>query len=122
MGLTYAEITLSNPRDPQLEALTVLALADTGAMMLCIPPRVADRLQLESEDVRRVVLANGASVTVPYAGPVQVRFGDRFCFVGAYVLGEEVVLGAVPMEDMDLVVSPLTRTVEINPHPNVHMI
>jgi hypothetical protein len=39
--------------------------------------------------------------------------------VGAFVMGDEVVLGAVPMEDMDLVVSPLTREVTVNPkHPD----
>jgi hypothetical protein len=35
------------------------------------------------------------------------------------VLGDEVLLGAVPMEDMDLVVLPATRRVAVNPlHPN----
>jgi len=39
--------------------------------------------------------------------------------VGAVVLGDEVLLGAVPMEDMDLVVVPQTREVKINPeNPN----
>jgi hypothetical protein len=35
-------------------------------------------------------------------------------------LGDEVLLGAVPMEDMDVIVSPATRTVEVNPQsPNI---
>lgn len=122
MGLTYTEIELSNPRAPELPPLSVRALADTGAMMLCVPTGVADRLDLEVAEIRRITLANGTTVSVPYAGPIRVRFGDRFCFVGAYVRGNEVVLGAVPMEDMDLVVSPFSRTVEYNPQPCTRMI
>ena len=52
---------------------------------------------------------------VPYVGPVRVRFGDRTCFVGALVMGNEVLLGAVPMEDMDLVVNPKLGRVTANP-------
>ena len=41
------------------------------------------------------------------------------CYVGAIVLGDEVLLGAIPMEDMDLVVLPLERRVAVNPlNPN----
>ncbi len=35
-----------------------------------------------------------------------MAFGDRLCFVGALVMGDDVLLGAVPMEDMDLTVHP----------------
>ena len=115
MGLSYAEIELSNPCQPALTPVRTSALADTGAMMLCIPHRVAAELELEKADDRPVTLADGRRVSVPYVGPIQVRFGKRFCFVGAFVMGDEVVLGAVPMEDMDLVVSPLTRAVTVNP-------
>jgi hypothetical protein len=41
-------------------------------------------------------------------------------FAGALVLGNQVLLGAIPMEDMDLVVIPSTRTLAVNPgSPNV---
>lgn len=115
MGLAYAEIDLVNPRRPEMGRVRAQALADTGAMMLCIPSSMASRLQLEVADHRPVTLADGRHVSVPYVGPVQVQFAGRACFVGALVMGDEVVLGAVPMEDMDLVVSPLTRTVTVNP-------
>jgi hypothetical protein len=50
---------------------------------------------------------------------LRVRFENRECYVGAVVLGNEVLLGAVPMEDMDLVVVPSLRRVMTNPeHPN----
>ena len=55
-----------------------------------------------------------------YVGPIELRFDNRGCFTGALVLGDEILLGAVPMEDMDLVVSPATRSVMVNPaSPNV---
>ena len=39
---------------------------------------------------------------------------------GALVMGDEVLLGAIPMEDMDLVIIPKTRTLAVNPEsPNI---
>ena len=36
------------------------------------------------------------------------------------MLGDEVLLGAIPMEEMDLVVNPRDRTVDVNPDsPNI---
>lgn len=115
MGLAYAEIELSNPRRTDIEPVRAVGLADTGAMMLCIPRRLAMQLDLETADQRPVTLADGRRVVVPYVGPIRVAFQKRACFVGALVMGDEVVLGAVPMEDMDLVVSPFTRSVTVNP-------
>jgi clan AA aspartic protease len=120
VGHAYAEIELSNPRQPQLKPLRVRALADTGAMMLCVPEHVALQLGLETEFEREVSLADGRRQKVPYVGPVRVTFDGRTCFVGALVLGDEVVLGVVPMEDMDLVLSPSRRSVTVNPDsPNL---
>ena len=115
MGHVFAEIELSNPREPDLLPVTAKALADTGALMLCVPEHIALQLKLETEAMREVSVADGRRKNVPYVGPVRVNFGKRFCYVGALVLGDEVLLGAVPMEDMDLVVSPSRK--EITPDP-----
>jgi clan AA aspartic protease len=115
MGHVFAEIELSNPREQDLLPVKAKALADTGALMLCIPEHIALQLKLETESMREVSVADGRSKNVPYVGPVRVSFGKRFCYVGALVLGDEVLLGAVPMEDMDLVISPSRR--EITPDP-----
>ena len=120
MGHVFAEIELSNPRQTALSSITVQALADTGALMLCIPEHIALQLRLETESIREVSVADGRSMNVPYVGPIKVSFGDRFCYVGALVLGDEVLLGAVPMEDMDLIVNPSRREVTVNPaSPNI---
>jgi len=120
MGHIWAEISLSNPRDRDLEQVAVKALADTGAMMLCIPEHLAMQLKLDFEVTREVTLADGQSKSFPYVGPIMVNFGKRYCYVGALVLGDEVLLGAVPMEDMDLVLNPARQEVTVNPaSPNI---
>ena len=40
---------------------------------------------------------------MPIMGPIEVNFANRRCYTGAIVLGNEVLLGAIPMKDMDLV-------------------
>ena len=96
------------------------ALADTEAVHLCIPEHVALQLQLRELEKREVVLADGHRRTVPYMGPVEVRFRNRRCFTGAMVLGNEVLLGAIPMEDMDLVLQPQLQSIDVNPEsPNI---
>jgi len=115
MGYVLAEIKLKNPRLPQLNSITVNARVDTGALMLCIPEHIALQLQLESNSQREVTVANGQKQMVSYVGPIEVLFENRNCFVGALVLGDEVLLGSVPMEDMDLVVYPIQRKLVVNP-------
>ena len=115
MGYVFADLALSNPGRQDLAPLAVKALVDTGALMLCIPEHVAVQLALEAESTREVTVADGRSASVPYVGPIKVAFGKRFCYVGALVLGDEVLLGSVPMEDMDLVVHPGRREVTVDP-------
>jgi clan AA aspartic protease len=120
MGLIRTGITLRNPRDPGLAPLTVKALVDTGSLHLCIPAHLAIQLKLERLEEREVATADGVRHLCAYVGPIQVQFGNRGCFTGALVLGDEILLGVVPMEDMDLVVSPATRSVTVNhASPNV---
>ena len=120
MGHVFADIELSNPRSTDFEPVKIRALADTGALMLCIPEHIALQLNLETESTREVSVADGRKMKVPYVGPIKVAFGKRFCYVGALVLGDEVLLGAVPMEDMDLVVNPGKREITVDPaSPNI---
>jgi clan AA aspartic protease len=122
MDLIKTRITLSNPKDSVLAPIEVEAVVDTGALHLCIPQHIAMQLQLQEMYKREVIVADGRRTLCPYVGPVQVTFGNRGCFVGALVLGDEVLLGAVPMEDMDLVISPARLSVEVNPNsPNFPM-
>lgn len=120
MGLVYSNIMLSNPVKPELQALPTKCLADTGSTYLVLPQHIATQLQLTSLETREATTADGSSHTVPYAGPVRVTFENRNCFVGALIMGDEVLLGAVPMEDMDLVVIPKLLKLAVNPEsPNI---
>ena len=120
MGLTKAKIQLRNPRRPELEVVEMDALADTGATHMCIPLHVRMRLRLDEADAKEVTLADGSRQLVPYVGPIELRYGNRIGFTGALVMGDTPLLGAIPMEDMDLVVVPKTREVIVNPlNPDV---
>ena len=120
MGLTSAIIQLINPRNRELEPVEVDALADTGAVHLCIPQQLQNHLELEEIDKKEVSLADGSRRLVPYVGPIELRFKNRTGFAGALVMGDQVLLGVITMEDMDLVVAPKTREVRVNPNsPNM---
>ena len=120
MGLVNGHLLLKNPRIAELSGVEVDALVDTGAVHLCIPEHVRIQLKLEAIEEKEVTLADGSKRLVPYVGPIEIKFKNRTGFAGALVLGDRVLLGAIPMEDMDLVVIPKTRTVDINPEsPNI---
>ena len=91
------------------------ALADSGAIHMCIPPRIKNQLQIEEMDTKGVTLADGSLKLVPYVGPIELRYGNRVGFTDALVIGGTPLLGGIPMEDMDLVVVQKTRQVVVNP-------
>ena len=119
MGLVNGKLILRNPRLPNLDPVDVEALVDSGATHLCIPEHVQLQLQLDEIDTKEVTLAGGSKKLVPYVGPVELHFKNRVGFSGALVMGDQVLLGAIPMEDMDLIIIPKTRTLDVNPNsPN----
>ncbi|MGV3667161.1 MAG: hypothetical protein ACO1NV_13585 [Leptospira bouyouniensis] len=74
---------------------------------------------MEEHSRKEIELADGSKQFVPYVGPIEIAFQNRSAFVEAIVMGTEVLLGAIPMEDMNLVVIPKDRKVDINPeNPN----
>jgi clan AA aspartic protease len=120
MGLVNGKLLLKNPRLPDLAPVEVVAVGDSGALHLCIPEHIQIQLKLDAIDHKEVTLTDGSKKLVPYVGPVELRFKSRVGFAGALVLGNQVLLGAIPMEDMDLVIIPKTRTLDVNPDsPNV---
>ena len=121
MGLVNAKIALRNPRKPDLAPVEVAdALVDSGSVHLCIPEHVRIQLELEEIDNKEVTLADGTRKLVPYVGPIELRFKNRVGFAGALVMGDQVLLGAIPMEDMDLLITPKTRSLDVNPNsPNI---
>lgn len=119
MGLTYANIELVNNADAEdfrrkrigedeIRQITVHAMVDTGSIMLCINETIKDALGLDIIGKRRSQLANGLILELDVVGPVIVRYLDRDCVTRALLLpdNQEPLLGAIPMEEMDLYVNP----------------
>ncbi len=122
MGIIRTEFEFTNPSNPALSSVVANALIDTGAVHLCLPEHIALQLDLKELEQREVTLANGHRVKVPYCGPVEIRFKNRRCFTGAMIMGDEPLVGAIPMEDMDLVILPTRQSVDVNPaSPNIPM-
>ncbi|MDR2450516.1 MAG: clan AA aspartic protease [Candidatus Accumulibacter sp.] len=115
MGLTYADLKLENLFNKRM--LQVSALVDSGSVFLSIPEHIATQLGFDTEEAstREVVLANARRAVAPMIGPLRVWFDGRHCDLSALVLGDEPLLGAVPMEMMDLVLSPSTQKLSFNP-------
>ena len=120
MGLVNAIVTLKNPRRDDLAPMEISVLVDTGAVHLCIPEHIRIQMALEVNDEKEVTLADGSKSLVPYVGPIEIRFKNRVGYVGALVLGDQALLGAIPVEDMDLVVLPREQKLDTNPNsPNI---
>ena len=115
MGLTTARIELRNPRRPDLPPVVIDALADTGADHMCIPAELQRRLALEEVDTKTIVLADGSQRSGSVCRSLAVAIRQRTGFTGAVVVGDQPLLGAIAMEDMDLVVIPRTRRLAVNP-------
>jgi clan AA aspartic protease len=120
VGLIYTPERLGNARRPEIQPIEVQALVDTGAVHICIPEHVALQLELDEFDRRELSCADGSTKLASYVGPLTVAVANRKGLAGAMVVGDEVLLGAIAMEDMDLVVRPATRDVVPNPkNPNI---
>lgn len=120
MGIIYQHIRLSNFGREDLEEIDAQALVDSGAAELCIPKHIANQLRLKQIEEREVRIANGDRLLVPYVGGIRVEVFGRQTVTSAVVLGDQVLLGAIPMEAMDLVIHPRLLKLTVNPEsPNV---
>lgn len=115
MGITYAEIIVENLF--QKRRMNIRALVDSGSVFFTVPEHIAVQLGFDTDEVgtREVVLADGTRKAAPMIGPLHVYFADRYCDLSALVLGDEPLMGAVPMEMMDLVLNPASQTLSVNP-------
>jgi hypothetical protein len=77
MGLVNGTVVLKNPRLPEVDPVEVEALADSGALHLCIPEHVKIQLRLEAIDCKEVTLADGSRKVVEYVGPIELHFKNR---------------------------------------------
>ena len=115
MGTIFQHIRLANAARPDMEELDANALVDSGSIDLCIPELVAKQLRLPAIEQRVVTVADGRKVAVDYVGPVRVEVFGRHAFTGAMVMGDTVLLGAIPMQAMDVLIDP--RREQLIPNP-----
>ncbi len=131
MGLVYAEIKLTNADDialtkrgflkkKEIRSMEVRAMVDSGAYMLAINENIKNQLGLDVIDKRTAQLADGSLITLDIVGPIEVRFANRMAMCSAMVLDgdSEVLLGAIPIEEMDVLIHPKEQKLIVNPaHP-----
>jgi len=122
MGATFAEITLKNAYDEgkareglidqlDIRSVTVQAVVDTGAMSLVINEELQQKLGLTAIKKKFVQIANGQRVSCDETEPVGIYWKDRHSSLRALVIpgAKTVLLGAIPLETMDLMVNPVTQ-------------
>ena len=124
MGEVRTEITLVNIRDTikaqeglipesEIKRLTVNAVVDTGAWTLVINEAVREKLGLRVEGSLDTTVAGGGKIPSQVTEEVRICWKNRKASCEAVVLpGEtEVLLGALPLEIMDLTVNPKRKEV-----------
>ena len=124
MGEVHTEITLVNIGDAvkardgfipeaEIRRLTVNAVVDTGAWTLVINEATREKLGLKVEETSETTLAGGVKVFSQITEPVRIYWKDRRAACEAVVLPseEDVLLGALPLEAMDLMVHPQRQEV-----------
>jgi len=128
MGHVYADITLENVFDATLakhgnippehvRRVEVRAMVDSGAMTLTINEDIAKQLGLDVQKRQEVVLADGSFRRCDYSGPVYIHFENRIACCLALVLpgADEVLLGVIPLEEMDVIIDPIDQKLKVHP-------
>ena len=128
MGLVYADIELIRSDDlalcsagylqeGQIRRMHVKALVDSGAYMLAINENIRLQLSLRKLGEQIAELADGSSKLLEVVGPVEIRFANRRATVDAMVLPDdaEVLLGSIPLEDLDVQIDPKQQQLIVNP-------
>jgi len=124
MGLVHTEITLKNGidmimvqkglmPDHEIRQTTVNALVDSGAWTMVINDATREKLGLETTRVAPGTLADGTHAEYKLAGPLEISWKDRSVICEALVVphADENLLGAIPLEAMDLTINPRTEEV-----------
>ena len=131
MGLVYADVTLINGEDlilakrhyigeEEVKQMNINMLIDTGSYNLCINEEIQSQLQFPIEERRNFETADGRIIECDVVDNVQVRFKNRETTCRAMVLPSncEPLLGAIPLECMDVLIHPQNQQLIINPdHP-----
>ncbi len=106
------------PRE-SVRTVTESAVVDTGSVSMVVPQRVADALGLPARRRRQVRLADGVSRSVDVVGPITFAIEGREAEYSALVIGDEVLVGQIALEEADLLVDCTNQRLVSNPaHPD----
>ncbi|NML20134.1 hypothetical protein HHL16_04585 [Pseudoflavitalea sp. G-6-1-2] len=131
MGLVYANIELVNAWQQEaakkhlidkdeVRRMHTTVLVDSGATEMAINEVIQEIMQFPVADKRRIRLADESIITCDVVNCVEIRFENRICMTQAVVLPDdtEPLLGAIPMEAMDVIIHPKRQELIIHPeHP-----
>jgi ABC-type microcin C transport system duplicated ATPase subunit YejF len=119
MGTVYETITIKNLRDinavelgvkseQEIRQATVKTVVETGAPTLFVTEELRQQLGLKVIGEKPVSMASGASEIAKRLEGVELHWKDRYMICYPYALsgGNEILLGAIPLEEMDLIVDP----------------
>jgi len=121
MGIVQAEITLKNLRDKmkaeegyikegEVRQTTVQTVVDTGAMTLVINEQVRQQLGLKVVGSKQATLADNTKTMVQIVEAVEVHWKNRSMTCQPWVVSAgRILLGAIPLENMDLMVEPSSQ-------------
>jgi clan AA aspartic protease len=128
MGQVYVDLILENAADTdfadagyisrkKIRTMKVNALIDSGAMTLTINEKIAKKLGLKIQKQTEVTLADGSYRKCDYAGPVFIHFENRIACCLALILpgADEVLLGVIPLEEMDVIIDPVNQKLAVHP-------
>ena len=130
--MVYADIELINSSDmemarrhsigtDEIKRMQLNMLVDSGAYMMAINETIQSQLELPFVEKRKVQVADSRVIEYEVVGPVFVKFKNRTAVCNAFVLpgDNEPLLGAIPMEEMDVLIHPQRQELIVNPeHPN----
>ena len=135
MSVITTEITVKNGADvidamrgrikeDEVRQMTVQSIVDTGAWTMVINEETRDKLGLLDRGFGEANLADGKEEVVPMAGPVEVWWKNRRFTGDALVLpdAKDILLGAIPLEEMDLTINPKRELVGVHGDRVLHRV
>jgi clan AA aspartic protease len=127
MSIVYTEITLRNKvdeanakqgfiKEDEIRQMTTQAIVDTGAWTIVINEDIREKLGLLDEGYGEATLADGKKKEYPMAGPLEIRWKNRRFTCDALILPDapDILLGAYPLEGMDLTINPQRELVGVH--------
>ena len=135
MSVVSTEITLKNEIDSafakrgyiktdEIRQMTIQAIVDTGAWTIVINDDICQKLGLDDKGFGEANLADGQKAYFPMAGPLEIWWKDRNLVCNALVMPDapDVLLGAIPLEHMDLTINPKRELVGVHGDKEMHRV